>query len=135
MALLVWNNAYSVGIQSLDDQHAAIFDSLNELHAAMLKKQENLVMGRLLQDLLAYTQRHFSAEESLLAKAQYPGLAEHRAKHQILTAQVAGYAERFKRGEAALSVHLIDFIRSWLTSHILREDRAYGGWLTQAGVR
>lgn len=135
MALLAWNKAYSVGIQSLDDQHAALFDSLNELHAAMLKNQEKPIIGRLLQDLLAYTQRHFSTEESLLAKAQYPGLDEHRARHQVLTAQVAGYAERFARGEAALSVHLIDFLRSWLTSHILREDRAYSGWLTQTGMR
>jgi hemerythrin len=135
VALLAWNNTYSVGVQSIDDQHAGLFASLNELHAAMLKGQERSITGRLLQDLLAYTQSHFSAEESLLARAHYPGLAEHRAKHQDLSAQVAGYAERFSRGEAALSVHLIDFLRDWLTSHILREDRAYSGWLSQAGLR
>ena len=61
----------------------------------------------------------------MLAKARYPGLGEHQMKHQKLTTEVAEYAERYKRGEAALSVHLINFLRDWLTSHILREDRAY----------
>jgi hemerythrin len=135
MALLTFDKTYSIGIQSIDDQHSSLFDSLNELHAAMLKGQDKSVTGRLLDDLLAYTRSHFSAEESMLAKVRYPGLAKHHAIHLRLTAQVADYAERYKRGEAALSVHLINFLRDWLTNHILREDRAYSGWLRQAGVR
>jgi hemerythrin len=134
MALLTFDKTYSVGIQSIDDQHAFLFDSLNELHAAILKGQEKSVTARLLDDLLAYTRSHFSAEESMLAKARYPGLVEHHAIHLKLTVQVADYAQRFKRGEAAVSVHLVTFLRDWLTNHILREDRAYGGWLTQAGI-
>ncbi|HTB96269.1 MAG TPA: bacteriohemerythrin [Terracidiphilus sp.] len=135
MALMTWNNTYSVGIKSVDDQHAGLFDSLNELHAAMLKGQEKSVTGRLLQDLLAYTRSHFSAEESMLARAKYPDLAAHRLKHQKLTDEVAEYAERYKRGESTLSVHLIHFLRDWLVQHILREDRAYSAWLAQAGLR
>ena len=135
MALMTWDNTYSVGIKSLDDQHAGLFDSLNELHAAMLKGQAKSVIGPLLEDLLAYTRSHFSAEELMLARARYPDLAAHRLKHQNLTSQVAEYAERYKRGEAAISVHLIQFLRDWLAEHILREDRAYSGWLAQASLR
>jgi hemerythrin-like metal-binding protein len=135
VALLTWDQSFSVGIRSIDDQHAALFDSLNELHAAMMKGREKLVTGRLLEDLLAYTRGHFSAEELMLAKAKYPDLAEHCAKHQNLAAQVAEYAERSKRGEAALSVPLIHFLRDWLTNHIQHEDRAYSSWLLQAGMR
>jgi hemerythrin len=133
MPLMAWNNTYSVGIKVVDDQHAGLFDTLNELHAAMLKGQEKSVIGGLLQDLLTYTRNHFSAEELILARANYPDLPAHRLKHQKLTAEVAEYAERFKRGEVALSVHLIHFLCDWLTQHILREDRAYSAWLTQAG--
>ena len=39
MALLTFDKTYSVGIQFVDDQHASLFDALNELHAAMLKGQ------------------------------------------------------------------------------------------------
>jgi hemerythrin len=135
MALLTFDKTYSVGIQFVDEQHEGLFDTLNELHAAMLKGQVNAVIGRLLQDLLAYTRSHFAAEEAMLAKAMYPGLGEHQSKHKMLTAQVAEYVDRYKRGEVALSVHLLNFLRDWLTSHILREDRAYSAWLSQAGPR
>jgi hemerythrin len=135
MALFTWNNTYAIGIKFVDDQHAGLFDTLNELHSAMLKGQERSVIGDLLQDLLAYTRSHFSAEEAMLARAKYPDLAAHRLKHQKLTSEVAGYADRYKRGEAALSVHLIQFLRDWLSEHILREDRAYSAWLAQAGLR
>ena len=39
MALFTFDKTYSVGIQFVDDQHAGLFDSLNELHSAMLKGQ------------------------------------------------------------------------------------------------
>jgi hemerythrin len=135
MALLTFDKSYSVGIQFVDDQHEGLFDTLNELHTAMMKGHANAVVGRLLKDLLAYTRSHFAAEEAMLGRAKYPGLGEHQIKHKKLTAQVAEYAERYRHGEAALSVHLINFLRDWLTSHILREDRAYSAWLSQAGLR
>jgi hemerythrin len=134
MALLTFDKSYSVGIQSLDDQHAGLFDVLNELHAAMLKGQTSSVIGGLMQDLLAYTRSHFAAEEAMLAMAKFPGLDEHQIKHRQLTTQVAEYAERYKRGEA-LSLHLINFLRDWLAGHILREDRAYSAWLSQFRAR
>lgn len=135
MALLSWDKRYSVGVESLDGQHASLFQSLNELHSAMLQGKANDVTGELLRDLIAYTRNHFSSEESLLSRTGYPGLQQHRRLHQELTKQVAGYLGRFERGEAALSVHLMSFLRDWLTNHIMREDRAYSAWLLQRGVR
>ncbi len=54
MSLLTFNKTWSIGIQSIDDQHAVLFEVLNELHAAMLKGQANAVIGRLLLDLRLY---------------------------------------------------------------------------------
>jgi hemerythrin-like metal-binding protein len=135
MVLMTFDKSYSVGIPSVDDQHAGLFDALNELHIALLKGKTNTIVGSLVQDLLAYTRSLFAAEEAMLAKARYPGLGEHQIQHRKLTTQVAEYAERYKRGEAALSLRLINFLRDWLTGHILREDRACSAWLSQAGPR
>jgi hemerythrin len=135
MALLSWNSTYSVGVASIDAQHMSLFDSLNELHTAMLHGKAKTVTGGLLRNLLAYTRDHFSSEEALLARTGFPDLAQHRRHHRELTQQVAGYVERFDRGEAALSIHLMTFLREWLANHILREDRAYTAWLVQHGIR
>ena len=92
MALFTFDKPYSVGIQSVDDQHAGLFDVLHELHAAILKGQPNPVISGLMQDLLAYTRSHFAAEEAMLAKAKFSGLDEHQIKHRQFTTLVAEYA-------------------------------------------
>lgn len=134
MPLFTWNNSYSVGVSSIDGQHMKLFDLMNELHTSMSNGTAREVTGRLLQDLLAYTRTHFSNEEAMLARAAYPQLDQHRLLHRSMTKKVADFSARFQRGEAALSVHMLTFLRDWLSDHILREDFAYSGWLAQRNV-
>jgi hemerythrin len=134
MALMTWNDGFSVGVKTMDDQHKGLVNTLNDLHAAMLNGQAKQVTGLLLERLVRYTREHFSAEEAKMNATHYPGLAEHRVKHRDLTRQVEQYVTRFDRGEITLNVHLLNFLRDWLTSHIQKEDRNYGPWLNDHGV-
>jgi hemerythrin len=135
MALMTWSDRFSVGVRAIDDQHAGLVKTLNELHAAMMSGQANSVTGALLKQLLDYTRGHFSAEEKMMADARYPGLAQHRVKHRDLTRQVEGFAERYERGEARLNIELLNFLNDWLTTHILKVDKEYGPWMNEHGVR
>jgi hemerythrin len=126
MAFLTWGNKYSVGIQTIDTQHKGLFDSLNDLHAAMMTGHGQGLTGPVLKKLVKYTQEHFSAEESMLAAAKYPQLTEHQAKHRDFTKQVGEFVSRFERGETSLSRDLLTFLRNWLTAHIQGEDSKYG---------
>ena len=135
MALLTWNKTYSVGVQALDSQHTVLFGLLNDLHAAMMKGQAQSLTGPLLRKLADYTRSHFAAEEQMMASARYPGLTEHRAKHRDLIRQVEEFSGRFEKGEIALNLHLMNFLRDWLMNHIQKTDREYGPWLNEHGVR
>ena len=135
MALLTWSDKYSVGVKTIDAQHANLVGILNELHDAMMKGQANDVTGTLLKKLVTYTRDHFVAEEALMTAAKYPALKEHIAKHRDLTKEVEAYVGRFERGEAAINTTLLNFLRDWLTTHILKEDKAYGPCLNKNGAR
>jgi hemerythrin-like metal-binding protein len=135
MALMTWSDKYSVGVKPLDGQHTVLFDIVNDLHAAMMKGQAQSLTGPLLRKLIEYTQNHFSAEEAMLAAAKYPGLAEHKIKHRDLIKQVEEYAARFESGEVALNVQLLNFLRDWLSNHILKVDKEYSSWLVKHGAR
>ncbi len=135
MALLTWSDKFSVGVQSIDKQHTVLFEALNELHAAMMKGQAKTATGSLLRSLVAYTHEHFSAEEAMLSAARFPGLTAHREKHRELTRQVEDYVTRFEHGEITLNLHLLNFLRDWLTNHIQHTDREYTPWLNEHGVR
>ncbi len=134
MALMSWNNSYSVGVQSIDSQHTVLFDLLNELHGAMMTGQASTLTGPILKRLVTYTREHFAAEEAMMAKAKYPGLAEHQVKHKDLIKQVEDYSARFDRGEITLNLHLLNFLRDWLTNHIQKVDHEYGPWLNKNGI-
>jgi len=134
MALLSWSSRYSVGVKSLDGQHTVLFDILNDLHGSMLKGQAQAMTGPLLRKLVDYTRTHFTAEEGMMAAAKYPGLTQHRALHRDLMKQVEDYSARYERGEITLNLHLLNFLRDWLTNHIQKVDHEYGPWLNEHGV-
>jgi hemerythrin len=134
MALMTWNDTFSVGVKEMDDQHKVLVNSLNDLHTAMIAGKAKQVTGELLTKLLEYTRSHFAAEEKFLSSSSYPTFAQHHAIHVNLTQQVEKYVERFQSGELMISVHLLNFLRDWLTNHIQKEDRNYGPWLNQRGI-
>lgn len=134
MALLTWNSNYAVGVKPMDSQHTVLFGLLNDLHAAMASGQAQSMTGPLLRKLVDYTHTHFAAEETMMTVAKYPGLAEHKVKHRELLKQVEEFAARFERGEAALNIDLMNFLRDWLTNHIEKVDHAYGPWVNKQGV-
>lgn len=135
MSLITWEDSYSTGVKAMDDQHKRLVAALNDLHGAMLAGRERSVTGDLLGTLVKYTQQHFAAEEGLMARANYPKLAEHKGQHRDLTTQVQKFVERYESGELALNVDLLMFLRSWLLNHIQKTDRDYGPWLNKQGAQ
>ncbi len=135
MPLIQWNDSLSVGVRTIDAQHRKLVDTLNELHHAMLGGQARQITGAILEKLLQYTRDHFSAEEAMMATAAYPGLEEHKLRHIDLTRQVEGYIARFQHGEITLNLHLMHFLRDWLTQHIQQEDRGYATAMHARGLR
>jgi hemerythrin-like metal-binding protein len=134
MALLSWSSKYSVGVQSMDSQHTVLFGLLNDLHSAMMKGQAQSTTGPLLRKLANYAHEHFAAEEAIMASTRYPDLAQHRIKHRDLSKQVEEFAARFDRGESTLNLHLLNFLRDWLTNHIQKVDHGYSAWMNEHGV-
>jgi len=131
MAFLTWSSKYSVGVQSMDNQHTVLFGILNDLHEAMMKGHAQKTAGALLRKLVDYTKEYFTAEEGLMAASGYAGLAQHRALHRALTKQVDEFAACYSRGESTLNAKLLNFLRDWLSKHIQDEDKKYGPCLNE----
>jgi hemerythrin len=91
----------------------------------MLAGQANAALGDVLDRLVQYTEKHFVAEERLLAQAGYSGLAAQRAEHRKLTEQVIAFRDDCVKGRIGLSLHVSRFLKDWLQSHILTADKKY----------
>jgi hemerythrin len=135
LALLTWNNKYSVGVQTLDDQHKGMVGVLNELHAGMMKGQAQSVAGPLLDKLMKGAREHFALEERMMSEARYAGLAEHRSKHQELIGKLGNFMERYRKCDPTMYVQLLNFLRDWFNDHMQKEDQEYRPSLKANGVR
>jgi hemerythrin-like metal-binding protein len=135
MSLMTWNDSYSVGVKTIDQQHSVLFAIVNELHTAMMTGQAKSVLGALLDKLVKYTHEHFAYEERMMETSKYPSFAEHKAHHVDLTKQVGEFMARYKKGDGTLNIDLLRFLSDWLTKHIQREDKGYGPWLNRSGVK
>jgi PAS domain S-box-containing protein/hemerythrin-like metal-binding protein len=123
---MVWDEAYSVGVAAMDDQHKKLFGMINQLadcHAAR-NCESSGVFHEVLSNMFDYTQLHFKDEEVYLQRIGYPKLARHEGEHATFVEKVTGFsiaAEAGVQDEAA--VHR--YLKVWLQSHILESDMQY----------
>lgn len=78
MALITWNENYSVKVKQFDDQHKKLIDMINELHDAMKVGKGKDVMEKILAGLIQYTVTHFANEERLMKQHNYPDYEQHK---------------------------------------------------------
>jgi hemerythrin len=130
-----WKSSYSVGVQALDHQHRAIMHGLNELHEEMLGGKTNEAVAPLIRNLVSIAGAHLAAEENLMESTQFPGLADHRAKHEELSRKISEFVTRHEMGDRAAYSQFLYFVRAFMTEHMLKEDREYAPWLAEHGIR
>jgi len=130
LALITWLPTYSVNLPPIDEQHKRLFDLVNRLHdEIVVKKSGHEVIGVALEELIQYTKTHFELEERFMESMQYPELAKHKAKHEALTKRVMKLQQDFNAGKITVAAELMNFMRYWLTNHILKTDKQYGAFL------
>jgi hemerythrin len=129
MSLIAWNKQLELGVAEVDTQHKRLVEMVNRLHDAMAQGHGADIMGRLLDDLIAYTVSHFATEERLMKAGGYPGAPAHLREHDNLKKAVSELQREFKAGKKMLTLEVMKFLRDWLTHHILESDRALATWL------
>ena len=134
MALLTWNQAGTVGVRAMDDQHGILMDTMNELRLAAVRGSGREQISEVLDRLIEFTRMHFWSEEQLMEQYNFPGMAEHRSEHQRLLAQILQSSHRVQHGDKMQMRPLLCFLRESYTEHIEGMDREYGPWLNDRGV-
>ena len=134
MPFMQWNARYSVNVAAMDAQHQRLVAMLNQLHEAMAAGQGAAELASVLGGLADYTHTHFGAEELLMQRAGVPDLVQHKALHQALIQEVVSIRDGLARKQDATAVDVLktlQFLKTWLNTHILEVDRAYGEFMTR----
>ncbi len=133
--MFVWNDKYRVHIWQIDNQHQRLFDLVNQLHEAMQAGKGKEILGKVLQELIAYTHTHFVTEENLMSKYEFPNFVEHKKAHDALIKQVGDFQQKYRNGNAFITLDLMKILENWLVTHIEGVDQVYGPFLIGKGVK
>ena len=130
-----WDKFFETGVEIIDRQHLGLVALINDVAPLLVgyDDPDRTQIEVLLDKLFAYAAMHFKTEESLMAlqgvDARY--CHHHGAIHQQFIDQLVDMRAAFGAGRGTnIGPNLLKFLTSWLTIHILNEDRHMARQLT-----
>ena len=126
--IIPWTEEYELGNDFVDSQHKRLFELVNNIGKSCLDGEDINTLSKTLDFLLQYTVQHFSDEESLQIKYDFPEYEYHKKLHEEFEVVVSEKVAEFK--ETGSTEDLIETVNeliiTWLVNHILKEDMKIG---------
>lgn len=124
-----WKDKFKTGIEEIDNQHKRLFDIGSELYNLVSLDDgsdhyDEIIA--LLTELSDYTKYHFSYEEKLMEKFNYSDINSHKKEHQKFIDKLnETLAKDIDMNQKQVVLDMIEFIISWVSSHIVGTDFKY----------
>ncbi len=126
-----WREEYSIGVDSIDQEHKRLFRIINKLFDFKEEEKDNQwTCQEGIKYFKGHAVKHFADEEAYMASIGYEGLEQHRRIHQdfrknILPA-LEQELERTDYSQESME-HFLGVCAGWLVGHTLTEDQAITG--------
>ena len=122
MEQLSWTDDLRTGNALIDGDHRTLIDLVNAFCQAMTLSQASDVMGKTMDELVAYTKAHFAREEAEMQRIQYVALRAHTFEHAKLVKQVVELKGTLDAGGRLNVPAVASFLKDWLLDHIQTAD-------------
>ncbi len=122
-----FDDSLVTGNEMIDSQHKELISRINDLLVKADNKVDKVGAVKMLAHLDEYTDFHFSAEEKLQEEIEYPGIEEHKKKHEELRQTVKELRDMLEEEEGpteAFVAQVNQKVVEWLYGHIQSFDRS-----------
>ena len=122
-----FDESLRTGNAMIDEQHRELIEKINQLVQSCEQGREKVKAIKMLHYLADYTDFHFNEEEKLQEWAGYPGLEEHRQKHEDFRKAVGELFEMLEEEEGpsqAFVEKVQENVIKWFYTHIEGFDRS-----------
>ena len=126
-----WRESYAIGIEEIDEQHKQLFEAIDKLFAACTQGKGKEQVGDTLKFLEEYTVVHFTDEQKLHIKHNYPERISHRQVHDNFLKTFEGLKKQFdEEGASVLFVSTVNkTVLEWLIKHIGSLDKSFAAYV------
>lgn len=129
MSLLQWKSEYSVGIESMDAEHRAMIDLINNVYAKLRASPDEEDVEDCLESIYRTISLHFALEERLMRDRSYAEYNDHKEDHEDLLDEIRDLMDAFVSdptdGARLLEARLSD----WFAIHFATFDARLHGKL------
>ena len=130
--MVEWSEKYRIGIDAVDDQHKELFRLAGELSRSI---QEDLELDKsfLVARLEVYSLYHFTSEEHLMEKYNYPELKDHLKEHKKFRVKILKFKDEFINCTGKVNKvagEIVEYLENWTLNHILDTDKMYSPYLS-----
>lgn len=135
MQFFTWNASFEIGIPPIDRQHRTLVDLINRLATAIADGGRLPQVETLIGELTEYATQHFADEERIMEPTDLSDgeKMRHRGAHRGFVEKVREIARRDDLLRADVSEQVLEFLVTWLVSHILGSDRKIAIALRSSG--
>jgi len=130
-SFVVWDDKFSIGVETVDDQHKGLFAMTNDLYEACMGAQAAEYFKEVLQKAVSYIAMHFGTEEKIMQETKDPNYEEHRKEHDLFVREVMQEASRFNEGDTSAAEAFMNFLRGWVLNHVTVTDIKIGQHIAQ----
>jgi hemerythrin-like metal-binding protein len=127
LKLMAWSSQFETGIESIDGQHRALVNMINQAapHLALNGEAAKRAVGPLLNNLTRYAAVHFHDEEQFMVEIHLTPdyLAHHHQAHVAFVDELTQMRNQYEKEGSLSGTDLLRFLTSWLSFHILMEDQ------------
>jgi hemerythrin len=119
-----WDGSLETGHEKIDNQHKQLIVALNSIIEASIGGKGSAEIFKTLDFLTGYTIMHFSDEEKLQVKYDYPDSLIHKRYHEEFKVTVGELTKRLeKEGPTEEMVNIVTTaVGNWLLNHIKGDD-------------
>ena len=126
---VTFTSELSVSYEPMDNQHKKWIDLFNRIYQAHIKGENESSVRQVIKDLVDYTVWHFGFEDKMMEKYNFKTFESHKMQHDDILEQVQEIYRQLENGEEILIVNILEFLKKWLTNHILKTDLVLGRYL------
>jgi len=121
-----WKLSYDTGLKQIDRDHRMILELANALYTAMHSGAGRAAVLRSCQQIVAFTEEHFSREEQYMKVSGYHRAEEHKQEHARLKEETRGLLLRLELDSPDSATGLYQVLRELFIEHIPECDKPFG---------
>lgn len=108
-----------------DREHQVQLGLIEALCRAAREHQDAESLGAILEQLIAYSEAHFTSEELLMRMKSYDDYEDHVNDHNHMLETLQEIAAGHAAGNSALVAGKAEFVLDFITRHIATRDRRF----------